>query len=98
LSTELPKKVTDQIGKAGLPTEGEHPFKPSLVTNRRGEIMIQKATVLHGPKKGKMGFVDEHGRIWIKDHAHADVPDHWDVQEDGGESYFRVDEQGNKIP
>lgn len=98
LSTDLPKKVIDQIEKAGLPTKGQHPFKPSLVKNRRGDLIIQKETVRHGPKKGKKGFVDEHGRIWIKDRAHADVPDHWDVQEDGGTSYFRVDEHGNEVP
>lgn len=97
MSIDLPKKVSDQIDKAGLPTGGQHPFEPSLVTNRRGDIMIQKATVQHGPKRGKKGFVDEQGRIWIKDRAHADVPDHWDVQEDGGKSYFRVDEHGNEV-
>ena len=29
--------------------------------------------------------------------AHAGVPDHWDVQEDGGESYFRVDDGGDRL-
>ena len=50
---------------------------------------------MHGPKAGKLGYVDSSGRIWIKDRAHAGDPDHWDVQEDGGSTYFRVDLDGN---
>jgi len=44
-------------------------------------------------------FVDVGGRIWIKDRAHGEYPDHWDVQEDGGErGRTRVDSQGNILP
>jgi hypothetical protein len=68
-----------------------------LDKNRKGEDIISKATVQEGPKKGKKGFVDTNGRIWIKDRAHAGDPDHWDVQEDAGETYFRVDLNGNKL-
>lgn len=97
MASDLPEKVIRQITKAGLPFNGQHPFKPSLVPNRRGEPMIEKQVVSKGPKKGKVGFVDEEGRIWIKDRAHANVPDHWDVQIDGGDDYFRVDELGNEV-
>jgi hypothetical protein len=95
--SKLPKKITDQIQKARLPTGGQHPFEPQLSTNRRGEQEIEKKAVQKGPKKGKKGYVDDQGRIWIKDRAHADVPDHWDVQIDGGDAYFRVDLDGNEL-
>jgi hypothetical protein len=93
----LPQKVIDQVQKARLPTGGQHPFKPRLVTNRKGEPVIAKGAIRTGPKRGKMGYVDEQGRIWIKDRAHANVPDHWDVQIAGGQDYFRVDLNGNEI-
>jgi hypothetical protein len=41
--------------------------------------------------------VDVQGRIWIRDRAHADVPDHWDVQIDDGDRYIRVDNDGNQL-
>lgn len=94
----LPYKIKRQIAKAGLPIGGAIPFDPHLETNDRGDQVIKKAAVTHGPKKGKKGYVDMRGRIWIKDRAHAGDPDHWDVQEDGGNKYFRVDEQGNLLP
>jgi hypothetical protein len=53
--------------------------------------------VTYGPKSGKCGYVDVNGRIWIKDRAHAGDPDHWDVQENGGKEYFRVDQNGNLL-
>src|SRR5262249_21804438 len=93
-----PEKIARQIQGAALPTGGPIPFDPKLDRNRKGEEIIRKATVQHGPKKGKKGFVDIHGRIWIKDRAHAGDPDHWDVQEDGGKQYFRVDQEGNPLP
>jgi len=86
------------MAKAGLPTSGQVPFVPRLVTNRRGDQVIEKAEVEHGPKKGKRGYVDTQGRIWIKDRAHAGDPDHWDVQVDAGRDYFRVDLNGNRLP
>jgi hypothetical protein len=95
--TGLPQKVLNQIAKAGLPTGGQHPFKPRMVTNRKGEQIIDKGKVQKGKKRGKVGYVDEQGRIWVKDHAHAGLLDHWDVQVDGGDDYFRVDLNGNPI-
>jgi hypothetical protein len=91
-------KIELQIRKAGLPTTGAAPFLPLLTTNRRGESMIQKARIDEGPKRGKIGYVDVQGRIWVKDYAHAEYPDHWDVQTDGGSGYIRVDFQGNVLP
>jgi hypothetical protein len=41
--------------------------------------------------------VDEEGRIWIRDYEHADLPDHWDVQIDGGTDYIRIGLDGNEV-
>lgn len=98
MANNLPQKIDKQIDNAGLPRGGSVPFIPQLVKNRRGNPIIKKGTVQHGPKKGKKGFVDTQGRIWIKDRAHAGDPDHWDVQEDGGKKYFRIDVNGNLLP
>src|SRR5882724_3586862 len=87
VSSRLPKKITEQTRKAGLPTAGKHPFKPRLTTNQRGEQIIGKRAVAKGPKKGKRGYVDEQDRIWVKDRSHAGLPDHWDVQIKEGEDY-----------
>jgi hypothetical protein len=97
LPDQLSEKIQKQIRNAGLPTAGQVPFIPSLVKNKKGKTIIEKAAIRHGPKKGKLGYVDTQGRIWIKCHAHANVGDHWDVQEDGGATYFRVGENGNRI-
>jgi hypothetical protein len=97
MSSGLPQKIIDQMRKAALPAGGQHPFVPKLVTNRKGEPTIEKRAVQKGPKKGKRGYVDDRGRIWVKDRAHASVPDHWDVQIDEGDDYFRVDFTGNEI-
>lgn len=97
MPSDLPKKIIDQIQNAGLPISGQHPFNPKLKTNQRGEQIIEKKAVGKGPKRGKRGYVDDQGRIWIKDRAHADVPDHWDVQIDDGEDYIRVDQNGGAI-
>jgi hypothetical protein len=94
---EAEQKIESQIQRAGLPTGGDFPFVPRFDQNRKGEKIIRKATVLHGPKKGKKGFVDVNGRIWVKDRAHAGDPDHWDVQEEGGKSYIRVDQDGREL-
>jgi hypothetical protein len=59
-----------------------------------GEQVIEKRAVQSGPKAGKKGYVDDQGRIWVKDRAHAGLPDHWDVQSDGGDNYIRVDLNG----
>ena len=97
MAIKLPRKIARQIEKAGLPIGGSVPFEPQLDRNANGQPIIRKGTVSHGPKKGKKGYVDSKDRIWIKDRAHASDPDHWDVQEDGGRSYFRVDLQGNLL-
>lgn len=98
MASELPQKVKDQIKKAELPTGGQHPFKPKLVKNRKGEEIIEKRAIKQGPKTGKRGYVDEQDRIWIKDRAHGRLPDHWDVQINEGDDYFRVDIDGDEIP
>lgn len=97
MTDKLPEKITRQIEKAALPIGGAVPFEPKLVKNKKGNPAIKKDVIAHGPKKGKVGYVDVKGRIWIKDRAHAGDPDHWDVQEDGGKKYFRVDLQGNEL-
>lgn len=94
----LPQKVIDQIANAGLPTGGQHPFEPRIVTNRKGEPIIDKQVVQKGKRRGKKGYVDDQGRTWVKDHSHAGLPDHWDVQIDDGDDYFRVDVNGNEMP
>ena len=98
MSSALPQKIIDQMAKAGLPTSGTHSFVPKLTTNRQGEPTIEKLPIAIGPKAGKRGYVDVQGRIWIKDRAHSGLPDHWDVQINGGEEYFRVDQHGNVLP
>jgi len=99
MANDPSRKIDQQLKKAGLPTGGAIPFHPQLEQNKKGEPIIKKAMVRHGPKKGKYGYVDTQGRIWIKDRAHAEYPDHWDVQEDGGEKgRIRVDLQGNRLP
>ncbi|MBN9117833.1 MAG: hypothetical protein J0I06_01465 [Planctomycetes bacterium] len=97
MSTDPQQKIEAQIRKAGLPIGGTHPFRPRLGTNSRGDPVIEKQAVTTGPKAGKRGYVDDQGRIWIRDRAHSTVPDHWDVQIDGGQDYFRVDNDGNLI-
>ncbi len=98
MAKKLPQKIIMQIERAGLPTGGTVPFLPKLEKNRKGKRILRKDGVAYGPKKGKRGYVDTNGRIWIKDHPHAGDPDHWDVQEDGGMDYFRVDSGGNLLP
>lgn len=97
MSHELSKKIIDQIVEKRLPTGGHYPFKPRIEKNRRGEPTIVRRRVGKGPKAGEVGFVDDQDRIWIKDRAHADIPDHWDVQIDNGDDYFRVGLDGNEI-
>ena len=97
MASDLPEKIIEQMTRAGLPTGGRFPFKPKLTTNRRGGFIIDKQAATKGPKRGKKGFVDEQGRIWIKDHPHAGLPTHWDVQIDGGADYIRVDQNGEEI-
>jgi hypothetical protein len=97
LPTPLSKKVEGQIARAGLPRSGTIPFEPKLTVNRRGDQVIEKSEVIHGPKKGKRGYIDLQGRIWVKDRTHSGLPDHWDVQIDGGKDYIRVDFSGNEL-
>jgi hypothetical protein len=97
VSASLPEKILQQIRKAGLPTAGRHPFNPQLTRNRSGDPVIEKQAVAKGPKRGKRGYVDDQRRIWVKDRGHAGLPDHWDVQIDGGEDYLRVGLDGNEL-
>jgi hypothetical protein len=97
VAKELPDKIETQMTRAGLPRTGPITFEPQFELNKKGESIIKKDSVPHGPKKGKRGYVDIKGRIWIKDRAHAGDPDHWDVQENGGKTYFRVDLNGNLL-
>lgn len=95
---KLPEKIERQIRKAGLPLAGTMPFDPRLGINKRGQPVLEKAPVRHGPKAGKRGYVDTQGRVWIRDRAHGQHPDHWDVQENGGsKGYIRVDLSGQSI-
>lgn len=98
MAADPQKKIESQMRKAGLPTGGACPFQPRLTTNARGDPIIEKQAVATGPKQGKRGYVDAQGRIWIRDRAHASVPDRRDVQVDGGQDYFRVDDDGNLLP
>jgi len=93
----LPPKVLEQINNKGLPQSGETPFVPKLITNKAGQKIMQTAEIRYGPKAGKRGFLDQNGRIWVKDEAHAGYPEHWDVQLAEGRDYFRVGLDGNPV-
>ena len=93
----LPEKVLRQLEKAGLPRAGHRPFRPRLTTNRRGETIVARAAPAIGPRRRRVGWVDEDGNIWIRDPAHAGLPDHWDVQLDGGRDYVRVGVDGRTL-
>lgn len=97
MSADEPDKIERQIVKAGLPQAGQFPYIPRLKTNARGESEIVKAKPKYGPKRNKKGYVDDQGRIWIKERAHAGQPDHWDVQIDDGLRYIKVDFEGNSL-
>jgi len=91
-------QIEKQIKKAGLPTGGSVPFIPQLDKNKKGKQIIKKAIIQGGPKKGKKGYVDTNGKIWIRDRAHGKYPDHWDVQENGGKKgRTRVGDDGEII-
>lgn len=62
-------------------------------------MIVERAEAFGAPsaQAGRMGWVDLDGRIWLRDRAHAGLPDHWDVQEDKGATYFRVDNDGNLL-
>jgi len=99
VAKDLPKGIDKQIKKAGLPTGGSMPFIPKLDKSKKGKSIIKKETIQHGPMKGKRGYVDSKGKIWIRDRAHGKYPDHWDVQENGGEKgRTRVGDDGEPIP
>ena len=84
--------------KAGLPAAGQVPFVPKIVTSPHGKHHVARAAVRYGPRKGKVGYVDASDRIWVRDYAHGGRPNHWDVQENGGRTYFRVDDNGYDLP
>src|SRR5262245_43714385 len=98
VANSLPDKIDKQISKAGLPRSGSDPFVPQLQLDKDRKSRERKASVKFGPRKGKKGYVDIKGRIWVKDRAHGNYPDHWDVQEDDGRSYVRIDLNGNPLP
>jgi hypothetical protein len=93
---EIPDKVKKQIDKAQLPLGGETPFQPALIT-KRGKVQIKTAKVTHGPRKGEVGRVDTHGRIWLRDKPHAGYPAHWDVQLNGGKTHQNVGFDGDPL-
>lgn len=97
MASDLPEKVIKQMEKAGLPVGGTHPFRPKITTNQRGDPIIDRAAPAVGPKRAKCGWVDEQGRIWVKDPAHAGLPTHWDVQIDDGRDYIRIDLHGEEV-
>lgn len=97
MAEPLPNKIQNQITDAELPVDGKTPFKPKLVKNKAGKTIIDKKEVAKGPRRGKRGYVDEEGRIWVRDYEHAGYPDHWDVQISGGEDYIRVGLDGNEV-
>jgi hypothetical protein len=99
VAKDSPKNIEEQLKKAGLPSGGSMPFIPKLDRNKKGKSIIRKATIQHGPLKGKKGYVDSKGKIWIRDRAHGKYPDHWDVQENGGkEGRTRVGDDGEPLP
>ena len=98
MDEDLPDKVKKQIAKQKLPRNGDEPFKPRLRSNRREQQVLERKKVLLGPKKGEVGFVDIQGRVWVKDAAHANLPEHWDVQIDDGKGYLRIDLDGKRLP
>lgn len=93
----LPPEIVQQMKKAGLPQSGPHPFVPRIKINSRGKPEIDKRFPGRGPRRRKKGWVDSQGRIWIKDRAHAHLPDHWDVQINDGEEHIRVGLDGSEI-
>lgn len=97
VASDLPEKVVKQMAKAGLPVGGSHPFKPKLKKCPKGDLKMDTRAPTKGPKAGTPGFVDDQGRIWIRDRAHAKLPDHWDVQIDDGDDYIRVDSNGEEV-
>ena len=90
LNAGLPTKVAAQLATMRLPLSGRVPFRPVLVRNRRGDLVLARRKVEHGPRKDVPGLLDDQGRIWVHDDAHAGWPSHWDVQLDGGVDYMRV--------
>ena len=93
----LPPAIADEIRDCHLPTGGACPFEPTYRRSPSGTDVLRRGQVEHGPKRGKTGFLDRQGRIWIRDPAHAGVPDHWDVQTDGGRRYDRVGDDGSYL-
>ncbi len=94
---KLPAKVAAQIAKMRLPTSGSTPFRPQFDRNRRGELILARRLIESGPRAGTPGLLDEQGRIWVRDDAHAGLPDHWDVQLDEGADYVRVGYDGEVV-
>lgn len=103
-SIHLGKKEDDEADKQklrekalgfGLPAS----FKPKFEKNKGGKWILMKkpAPAAKGNAKDREGWVDEEGRIWIRNYAHAGYPDHWDVQMDGGATYMNVKVDGSPM-
>jgi len=92
-----PPKVAAQMAKRGLPNGGQTPFVPKLIKGPKGDLIMDSAEVTIPGVGPKVGFVDDQGRIWVRDNAHAGYPQHWDVQINGGKDYFRVGMDGNPV-
>ena len=93
-ATEIPGYPSFRTDTCGAMIQRE---KHGKIEQYGWEVDHKKA-VAKGPKKGKRGYVDEQDRIWVKDRSHAGLPDHWDVQINEGEDYFRVDQNGDEVP
>ena len=93
----LPQSVIDQVRELRLPTGGACPFDPAFRRSPSGVDLIRRGAIDHGPKRDKAGFRDKQGRIWIRDRAHGGVPEHWNVQIDGGRRSDRVGDDGNSL-
>ena len=97
-SPDLPPKLVTQLAKMRLPLGGTVPFVPVLDRNRAGEPILARRLIDKGVRHGTPGLLDAAGRIWVRDAAHAGLPEHWDVQIDGGADYIRVGYDGEVIP
>ena len=88
--TENPRQAKSVIGTVAA-------FVPKLKKGPKGHLIMDKGRVTSGPKSGAVGLLDDQGRIWVRDEAHAGYPLHWDVQVNGGADYFRVGLDGNPV-
>jgi hypothetical protein len=83
--------IVAKIAELQLPTGGTVRFVPKVI-KKNGKLQIERAeaTAAKGNARGKSGWLDVEGRIWIRNYAHAGYPDHWDVQINLGADYINV--------